>query len=141
MKIEVMWDGNVRFKAKARHFTEIVMDEPPEFHGDDKGPSSIEYLGVAIGGCLGTSFSFCLQKMEVPINDMCLVLDIKMTHVDQGESNPLRIVNIDADISVTLKNEDDEDILELCIESFKKYCVVTQSIMSGIPVHVNVKKT
>ncbi|MFX0102937.1 MAG: OsmC family protein [Candidatus Hodarchaeota archaeon] len=140
MKIEVKWDGNVRFKAKTRQFSNIIIDEPAEFHGDDKGPSSIEYLGVAIGGCLGTSFSFCLQKMEVPIKDMDLVLDVKMTHVEEGDKNPLRIVNIDADINVTLENEEDEDILELCIEAFKKYCVVTQSVMGGIPVNINVKK-
>lgn len=140
MKIEVEWDGNIRFKAKTRQFSNYIMDEPPQFHGDDKGPSSIEYLGFAIGGCLGTSFTFCLQKMEVPIEDLKLVLDIKMTHVEEKEANPLRIVNIDVDINVTLEDEEDEDILELCIESFKRYCVVTQSVMGGIPVNVNVKK-
>ena len=140
MKIKLDWEGNIGFSASTRGFSNIMVDEPPKFHGDDRGPSSIEYLGIGIGGCLGTSFSYCLQRMEIPTKHITIELDVDMHHVDEEGINPLRITKIDADIQVTLENEEDEDDLGLCIDSFKKYCVVTKSIMNGIPVDITVKK-
>nr|MDO8117743.1 OsmC family protein [Candidatus Sigynarchaeota archaeon] len=141
MRIALQWLGGVGFKASTRQFKDIIIDEPPDFHGNDRGPSSVEYIGVAIGGCLGTSFAYCLQKMEVVARRIDLSLDVEMHYAGDEEKNPLRITNIDATITVELENPDDTEILDLCIESFKRYCVVTQSVMGGIPVNVHVSKS
>jgi len=141
MKIELDWTGNIGFTAKTRQFEGLAIDEPEEFHGDDRGPSSVEYLGIAIGGCLGTSFSYCLQKMEVPIRAMNISIDVDLHHVDVDETSVLRVTGIAAEIDVTLENDDDSELLDLCTESFKKYCVVTQSVIAGIPVDVQIKKS
>jgi uncharacterized OsmC-like protein len=140
MKIELDWTGNIGFTAKTRQFTGLAIDEPEEFHGDDRGPSSVEYLGIAIGGCLGTSFSYCLKKMEVPIKTMRISIDVNLHHVDMDGVNPLRVTGIAAEINVVLENDEDSELLDLCIESYKKYCVVTQSVIAGIPVDVQITK-
>ncbi|MHA1372577.1 MAG: OsmC family protein [Promethearchaeota archaeon] len=141
MKIHLKWIGNIGFNASTRQFNEILIDEPAEFHGDDRGPSSVEYLGISIGGCIGTSFAYCLKRMELNVDEFDVDVDVKMTHVESEEGNPLRIVKINVNINVKLLDgDDDEDLLNLCIKSVKKYCVVTQSIMRGIPVEISVNK-
>lgn len=141
MRIELDWTGNIGFTAKTRQFDGLAIDEPEEFHGDDRGPSSVEYLGVAIGGCLGTSFSYCLKRMEVPIKTMSIAIDVDLHHEEIDDGNFLRITGITAEMNVTLKNDEDSELLDLCIESYKKYCVVTQSVIAGIPVDVQIKKS
>ncbi|MHA1793023.1 MAG: OsmC family protein [Promethearchaeota archaeon] len=141
MKVKLKWDENICFKGQTRNFSNIIIDEPEDFHGTNKGPSAVEYLAFGIGGCLGSSFMFCLKKMEVSIKDLEIILDVKLTHVDEGNGfTPLRIVNIIANLEVTLENNEDHDILDLCISSFKKYCSVTASVIKGIPVDVKVIK-
>ncbi len=142
MLIELDWKNGVAFTAKARQFT-LQLDEPESFHGNDSGPSSAEYFGVSIGGCLGTSFAYCAKHVDLPLKAIKVTMDVEVHH-DEGEGSggrgPLRITGVKADIAVTLQNDDDADVLDLCIESFKKYCVVTQSVMKGIPVDVKVTK-
>ena len=140
MKIELDWTGNIGFTATARQFTGMTIDEPEEFHGDDKGPSAVEYFGIGIGGCLGTSFAFCLKKMEVPVKTMPLTIDVGVHHSSEDEGGHLRVTDVAAEIEVALENEDDAELFDLCIESYKKYCVVTQSVIAGVPVDVQIKK-
>ncbi len=142
MLIELDWKKGVAFTAKARQFT-LQLDEPEAFHGADTGPSSAEYLGTAIGGCLGTSFAYCAQHVDLAIEALKVTVDVELHHEGgdaSGGKGPLRIAGIKADMAVTLKDGEDADVLDLCIESFKKYCVVTQSVMRGIPVDVKITK-
>lgn len=142
MRIELDWMKGVAFTAKARQFT-MQLDEPEDFHGTDTGPSSAEYLGTSIGGCLGTSFAYCAKHVDLPIDAIKVTVDVELHHEDGDASSgkgPLRIVGIKADMAVTLQNDEDADVLDLCIESFKKYCVVTQSVIRGIPVDVKITK-
>ncbi|MBN2150844.1 MAG: OsmC family protein [Candidatus Lokiarchaeota archaeon] len=142
MRIELDWKEGVAFTAKARQFT-LQLDEPESFHGADTGPSSAEYFGVSIGGCLGTSFAYCAKHVDIQLKAMKVTVDVELHHEganDGGGRGPLRIVGIKASISVELQDDGDADVLDLCIESFKKYCVVTQSVMMGIPVDITVTR-
>ena len=129
---------NIAFKVKIKDFPEFIMDEPESFHGDDRGPSSAEFLLVAIAGCQGVSFQFCLQKFRIEVEEMTVTVESKMKHVfhEEYEREILNIIHINVIIDVKLKNpEDEEDLLE-CFGVYQKYCVVTTSIRRGIPVDV-----
>ncbi|MBD3227776.1 MAG: hypothetical protein GF329_06270 [Candidatus Lokiarchaeota archaeon] len=131
-------DKNITFNVKVKDFPELIMDEPPEFHGDNNGPSSIEYLCVAIAGCQGTSFKFCLDKFDLELDDMTVIVEAEMHHVDENGRSMLRITDLHVKIDVELKNpeEDEEDLLE-CFAVYKKYCVVSASIINGIKMHID----
>ncbi len=141
MLIELDWKKGVAFSAKARQFT-LQLDEPESFHGADTGPSAAEYLGVSIGGCLGTSFAYCAKHVDLELDAIKVTVDVEVHHEENGSGGkgPLRITGIKAGMVVTLHDNDDADVLDLCIESFKKYCVVTQSVMKGVPVDVKITK-
>ena len=127
---------NITFKVNIKDFPEFLMDEPKSFHGDENGPSSIEYLCVAVAGCQGTSFQFCLQKFDIELNKMVVICEAEIHHVDEAGRSMLRITNLHVKIDVELKNPDDEEDLLECFEVYKKYCVVSASIIKGIPIDI-----
>ncbi|MBD3195263.1 MAG: hypothetical protein GF317_09420 [Candidatus Lokiarchaeota archaeon] len=137
MKVNVKLVENLHFVGSARHFTNIHIDEPGSFKGSDKGPSSVEYLLMGIGGCLGSSLSFCLQKKSVKVDEMIINLDGKLKHT--GPKMRLRLVKVDCNIFLSVKEGNQEDT-EICEEQFREFCVITESIMKGIPITVNIKK-
>lgn len=139
VKVKAKWLDGVGFEANVRHFPPVVVDEPPEFHGDDRGFSSVEYLLVGIAGCLGSSLAYCFRNLQVELKSMEIDVDGKLHHPEPG--HPLRVVKIEATMDVEVAPDQDEEMVELCLEKFRKYCVVTQSVVQGIPadVKVNVK--
>ena len=78
MKVFLDYTKDLHFKASARNFKDFNVDEPASFHGTDLGPSAVEYLLIGIGGCLGTTFIYCLQKKNIKLylkEFLCIFLD------------------------------------------------------------------
>ena len=75
MKVTINYSENLHFIASARNFKWIELDEPESFHGSDLGPSPVEYLLIGIGGCLGSTFAYCLQRKNIPIEDMQIIVN------------------------------------------------------------------
>jgi len=133
---------NIGFKVNIKEFPEFLMDEPPEFHGDNRGPSSAEFLLTAIAGCQGTSFQFCLQKFNIQVEEMVVNVESEMHHVwfEEYERKILITTNVHVSIDVKLKNPDDQENLQECFALFQKFCVVTMSVRRGIPVDVKLNQ-
>ncbi|TXT61541.1 MAG: hypothetical protein BAJALOKI3v1_770023 [Promethearchaeota archaeon] len=137
MKVYLNLMDNLHFKARARHFTDIEIDEPESFHGTDKGPSSVEYLLIGIGGCLGSSFQYCLQKNHIPAQKLEVMVDGTLKHTGSGMH--LSLVEINCEIMVSVEGEYD-DLVDKCTQQFKKHCVINESINQGIPLNTTIFK-
>jgi len=135
MKVNLDFIGNIGFNIHTRKFS-LLSDEPLEFGGDDRGISSVELLLAAIGSCAGTSLAHCLKKLDIQPEDIKVEVDGKITHPEPGE--PMRVVNIKVLVTYKLKAGYDPEFLETCLDKFKRYCVVTQSVISGIPTVIEV---
>jgi len=96
MKVSLNYTENLHFKASVRQFNDFNIDEPTSFHGTDLGPSSVEYLLIGIGGCLGTTFMYCLQKRNVKMKSVEIEIDGKLSHV--GPKLLLRLTKVDVEI-------------------------------------------
>ncbi|MHA1688818.1 MAG: OsmC family protein [Promethearchaeota archaeon] len=112
----------------------MELDEPESFHGTNLGPSAIEYLLTSIGGCLGTSFVYCLQKKRVKIEDLSLEIEGIMKH--GNEDIHLRLIQVNVDIQYKISEQYSQE-LEACLKTFQEYCVLTNTIIMGIPISVN----
>ncbi|HXG02905.1 MAG TPA: OsmC family protein [Candidatus Binatia bacterium] len=112
----------------------LVMDEPPPL-GDGRGPSAARVLAAAVGNCLAASALHCLRKARVEVRGLRADVHGRLVRNEQGR---LRVGRI----AVTIRPEvapADHDRMARCLELFEDFCVVTQSVRSGIDVKVDVK--
>jgi len=138
MKVTLNYSEKQHFIASARHFDEIHIDEPESFHGTDKGPSPVEFFLIGIGGCLGSTFAYCLQKQNIEIDALEVVVDGHLKHA--GPKLSLKLVNIEAELLISAKDDDNSEKIELCIKNFQDYCIVTNSITQGVPIDIKVSR-
>lgn len=136
MKVSIKYSENLHFTASARHFDVIHLDEPESFHGTDIGPSPVEYFLIGIGGCLGSTFTYCLQKQNVEIDTLEVVVDGQLKHA--GPKMSLKLVNIKAELLIAAKDGQPSEKIDQCIKTFRDYCIVSHSITQGIPIDVNI---
>ncbi|NHI91738.1 MAG: OsmC family peroxiredoxin [Candidatus Lokiarchaeota archaeon] len=132
--------GSLSFDGNVRHFPTFIADEPPEFHGGDTGPSSIEYLLISIGACQGTSFGFAIDKYNAKIKNIEIEVKGDMHHIDRhGELDKfkglLRLIGVEVAFSIEPEDYSKENLenIDMAFRAFKKYCVVTESVRRGIP--------
>ncbi len=135
MKVALAYNRNLHFKASVRSFDDFNVDEPASFHGTNLGPSAVEYLLVGIGGCLGTTFIYCLQKMNIELNACNVLVDGKLSHI--GPKKRLKLVNVDVEIKFSAKGTTSKERINECIKDFRENCIVTNSIADGLPIKVN----
>ncbi len=134
MKVHISLCEDQHFKARARTFSDIEMDEPISFHGTNLGPSPVEYLLIGIGGCLGSTLSFCLRKHNLEIEDLTLCIDGILKHM--GPQNYLRLKEIICEIECNVKGS--EVLKEKCFKEFKGHCIASNSLK--IPISIKIKK-
>ncbi|TET05236.1 MAG: OsmC family peroxiredoxin [Promethearchaeota archaeon] len=135
MKVALTYNKDLHFKASVRNFKDFNVDEPDSFHGTNLGPSAVEYLLVGIGGCLGTTFIYCLQKMNIELNECNVVVDGKLSHI--GPKKRLKLVNVDVEMNFSVKETTTKESINKCVKDFKENCIVTSSIADGLPITVN----
>lgn len=137
------WVDRLGFRIRIKEFPEILSDEPPEFHGDDRGPSSIEMLLASVAACQGTSFAYSMKKYEAKVKDIEISVEGKMTHIPEKRGELLRVVHIEIDFEIEPAENSKENLenIEIAFRAFKKHCVVTESIVRGISAEATYKLT
>ena len=138
MKVLLDYNKDLHFKASVRKFVEFDLDEPISFHGTDLGPSAVEYLLIGIGGCLGTTFIYCLQKENIELEDLKIEVEGKLSH--SGPKMLLRLATVNVELKFTPKEANSEVEINKCIKKFREYCIVSNSIAEGLPINVKCTK-
>jgi len=134
ISLDSVQDYEFRVKFDKTQLEDIIIDEPSPL-GHDKGPDPARLLASAIGGCLSASLLFCARKLRLSMEG--LHADVKVTHT-RNEKGRLRIGRIDVEIEPLIK-ERDEQKLQRCLDLYEDFCVVTQSVRSGLDVSVKVR--
>ncbi len=134
VSLDTVQDYEFRVKFDKSQLEEMLIDEPSPL-GHDKGPDPARLLASAVGGCLSASFLFCAKKLRLDMEG--LHTEITVTHT-RNEKGRLRIGKIDVEIEPHIQ-EPDEQKLQRCVDLFEDFCVVTQSVRSGVDVSVKVR--
>ncbi len=113
----------------------LLLDEPEPL-GGSSGPNPSRVLAAAVGTCLSASLLFCLRKAHIETDGVKTRVQTSMSRNDNGR---LRIGGMKVLIDID-SHEAEEHKLGRCVDIFREYCVVTESVKSGIPVEVEVKK-
>jgi uncharacterized OsmC-like protein len=127
---------NFRFTATfpdVPHAAPLTLDEPAPL-GGNFGPNPASLLAAAVGNCLAASLVFCLKKARV--NPELVEADA-VANIVRNEAGRMRVSGLDVKIGVTVTDEDRATI-ERCGDIFQDFCIVTESVRHGIPVHVAV---
>ena len=110
------------------------MDEPPPV-GDGTGPNPTRLLGAAVGSCLSASLLFCMRKARLQPGEITATVEGTL---ERDDRNRLRVGGLQVRIRPTL-GEDDASRARRCMDVFEDFCIVTQSVRSGIDIDVVVE--
>jgi organic hydroperoxide reductase OsmC/OhrA len=127
---------NFRFTATfpdVPHAAPLALDEPSPL-GGDFGPNPGSLLAAAIADCLAASLVFCLRKARV--NPVGVAADAE-ARIVRNDAGRMRISDVDVTLSLQLTDEQ-RTAAERCVGLFQDFCIVTESVRHGIPVHVHV---
>ena len=139
MKVTLNYSGKkMHFTALAMHFSDIHVDEPESFHGTDLAPSPIEYFLIGTGSCIGSTFIYCLQKHNIPIEYLKIIVDGILKHI--GPKKRLRLVKIDIEILINLKEDVPYEKFDLCHKSFQEFCPISHVLTQRIPLNIKVTR-
>ena len=135
MKVRLNYENNLNFKATVREFENFILDEPTSFHGNDLGPSPIEYFLTGIGGCLGATFTYCFQKKGIVLESLEIEIDGKIKHLLPHMH--LRLAEIEVTFNYSIKDDSSDQAVNYCIREFKNYCPIYDPLAKGFPIKTN----
>lgn len=130
--IQVQLIEDYLFKIDFGEFGDVLTDEPPPL-GSGEGPNPARLVAAAVGNCLCASLLFSLRKQKDSPGQVSATVEGELERQD----GRWRI----GQLNVVLEVENPQNLphLSTALEQFEDFCVVTQSIRSGIPVNVRVQ--
>ncbi len=121
---ELLWAGDLRFTARSRDAS-LVLDSD----GQD-GPSPMQTLIVALGGCMGMDVVHFLKKSRVPPDAVRLSL---AGHRAEGHPSRFTAIDLHFDVDGVATDEQMTRAIEL---SRSTYCSVWNSMRQDITLNV-----
>ena len=112
----------------------LLLDEPEPL-GDGDGPNAARLLAAAVGNCLSASVLFCLRRARIDVQGMRTTVSASPS---RNEAGRLRLGGIAVRITPVV-DAAEHGRMRRCLELFEDFCVVTQSVRSGIAVDVSVE--
>lgn len=91
----------------------VYMDLPVEAGGADSAPKALEYLGMALNGCIGTIFVDVARKMRIDVQELRIELDAEVNDTIDNVSYKFYI-----------KTGAKEEKVRKCLETTERYCPV-----------------
>lgn len=128
---------NYKFKVDfgKKSIPSLLMDETKDIPGgEETGPTASMLMGAAVGNCLSASLIFCLSKKRVNLKNLRTIITLKRKRNDKGYWSISEIV-VDLQPEIA---EEDRARFDQCVEIFRNYCIVSNSIETGIPLTVNI---
>jgi len=114
-------------------FGTIQTDEPPPL-GAGAGPNPARLLAAAVANCLAASLAFCVRKFRQEPGKISAEI---VGELERNERGRLRIARLDVALRLGAEAATIQH-LDRCLAQFEDFCIVTQSIRTGIPVRVSV---
>ena len=131
---------DVRCTGHVRHFAPIVVDEPPELGGQDRGANPVELLLVSLGACQEIMYSAMAAMMGIQLDEVKVslkgTLDLKgLFGMDPAIPPGYQKITYET----TLKSPASEEALRQLVEAVESHCPVLDTLVR--PVEVTGKVT
>ncbi|MCG6118623.1 MAG: OsmC family protein [Aquimonas sp.] len=131
--IEQEQDYVFRVRFDGTEIPDLGTDEPAPL-GTGTGPNPSRLLVAAVANCMGASLLFALRKYK---NDPGPIVVKAIAHTGRNEAGRMRVAKVDAQITLP-EMAGSYAQLERILQQFEQFCVVTESVRSGVEVEVSV---
>lgn len=112
MKARAIWICGYRSVVDNYRRHSIIVDLPPDYNGEDTGPTALELAVMALAGCVATIFKMVADKRKLKYSDLVLEIEAeKSEKTIEGCKGTLSICT-NADKSEVEKNL--KFTLEIC---------------------------
>ena len=112
---------------------ECYIDETNKDEVNMLGPNPSRLVGLAVLGCLSSSFIFCLKKRDFTLDNLKAEAEVIIGRNDKGF---WRVKKINVNIDVKIDDPETRKRADQCRKMFEQYCLVTQAIREGIDVEL-----
>lgn len=112
---------------------DLVTDEPAPL-GGGAGPNPSRMLLAAIANCLSASLLFAMRKYK---NQPGTIRAEVRGTLGRNAEGRMRVQHVDVDLHLPDAAEDDAQF-DRTLQQFENFCVVTESVRSGIEIAVQV---
>ena len=126
MNATVRWTSVMEFTGTGEAHTAITMDARPEHDGQGRGPSPMETVLLALGGCTGMDVITVLEKMRAPLEG----LEIRLT-ADRAEEHPRVFTRIALEYVFTGATLRPDQVTRAVELSQTRYCSVAAMLRWG----------
>jgi uncharacterized OsmC-like protein len=123
---------NYRFEVDFGDFGQLLTDEPTPL-GESEGPNPGRLLAASVANCLAASLLFAVRKYKEDPGKVRAEVQGTMERVDGRQ----RITHMQVRLQLGNAAANIPHI-ERVLAQFENFCVVTQSVRSGIAVGVEV---
>ena len=128
MNARVRWTVGMRFDGSAESGGAMTMDARPEHGGEGAGPSPMETVLLALGGCTGMDVISILVKMRAPLAGLEIAIA-----ADRADEHPRVFTRIALEyvfVGDGLRPEQVSRAVEL---SQERYCSVSAMLRKAAP--------
>jgi uncharacterized OsmC-like protein len=119
-----------------RDFPPVISDEPPSRGGENRGPSPLEYILVALCACTNVSTARMASKLRFQYDDLDSYAEgVLDTRGRKGEANvPVHYQSMR--LTIRIKTDESDERLDRLMQLVAKYCPVDSLIKAAIPDYV-----
>ena len=137
VKIESVLDEKFKMESAVRGHS-VVVDQPAAGGGSDAGPTPLEYLFVALAGCIGTIARIMAMQQQIALRGMKVTVEGDI-NTDGLLGKPcedpvgFKEIRVMADIDADMTAEEKETF----IHEVDARCPVSFNLLNNTPVRVS----
>lgn len=123
MKATVSWQGGRAFEGQTESGHRLLLDASLKAGGENRGPTPMETVLVALGGCTGIDVVAILEKMRVKVEDLRVELE-----AGRAEEPPQVFTQVNMVYKLWGTSLPEEKVKQAVKLTQEKYCSVLHMI-------------
>ncbi len=135
-KVRGVSESPTRISVSARQF-KLIVDEPQNLGGEDRGATPVEYLLASLAGCLNVVGFLVAEEMGFGIRNLEIELGGSLDPSKfMGKSDEPRAGYDGIDVSMKLDTDADEDTIKKWLEIIEERFPVSDNLANTTPLSI-----
>jgi len=134
-------ENATKINLKAGKF-KLVIDEPQEMGGSNDGPTPVQFLLMALAGCLNVTGHHIAKERKLPLKSMKITIDGDMnactfmgcSYDERAGFQDIRVV-----VTPVFETAVEQSLIDDWLKETEKRCPVTDNIKAGTKIEIAAK--